>query len=146
MFSGKQVEHLKELIVDIYENIVITLFLLLGFSRVLACKTRQPNWVEFDPRVVQMHQEALKRCLRAHFVRFGNIWPILTKFDQSWPQLTKLDQCLTKTMTRPNSRLDCPPSDHWKEHIKTFDSILYGSKIDKKQGSYGKNRKNRSDT
>jgi hypothetical protein len=52
---------------------VITLFLPSGFSWVLTCKTRQQDRVEFDLKVVQMHQEALKRWPKAHFVRFGKI-------------------------------------------------------------------------
>ena len=120
---------------------IITLFLPPGFSRVLACKTRQPDWVEFDPRVVQMHQEALKRWPRAHFVRFGKIWLMLTKFDQSWPELTKLDRSLTKTMTKPKSRLDWPFSDHWKEYTTHSIRHFTGQKQRRNKEVMGKTAK-----
>ena len=32
------------------------------------------------------------------------------------------------------------------DNVESFDSILYGSKTDEKQGSYGQNRENRSNT
>ncbi len=65
-----------------------------------------------------MHQKVLRTWPRAHFARFGKVWPMLTKFDQSWPVLTKFNRSLTKTMTKPKSRFDWPLSNHWKEHIK----------------------------
>ena len=49
-------------------------------------------------------------------------------------------------MIRPKARFDWPLSDHWKEHIKTFNSILHGLKTDEKWGNYRQNRKNWSDT
>ncbi len=78
-----------------------------------------------------------QNTVRSTFVRFGKVWPMLTKFDESWLELTKSDRSLTKTMTRTKSRLDRPFSDNWKEYIKTFNSTLHGSKTDEKRGSYG---------
>ena len=49
-------------------------------------------------------------------------------------------------MTRPKSRFDWPLFYHWKEHIKTFDLILHGSKTDEKRRRYGQSRKNWFDT
>ena len=62
-------------------------------------------------------------------------------FDQVWLRLTKFDLGLTGPLTRPKTRSDWLLSDQCVEHVKSFDSILYGSKTDKKRGSYGQNCK-----
>ena len=84
------------------------------------------------PESVSNDSKSPQNMAGAHFMRFGKVWPMLTKFDQS----------LTKTRTRSKARFDWPLSDHWEEHIKTFDSTLHRSKTNDKRESYGQNRKN----
>ena len=73
---------------------------------------------------------------------FLEVWKVLKNVDQSWPELTKFDQ----DQDWAKSKIWLTTLWHWIEHIKSFDLIHYGSKMDKKQGSYEQNRKNWSDT
>ena len=76
---------------------VITLFLPIGFSRVPACKTRQPTLSQFDPRRVHSHLRTLKTWPGTHFSRFGRVWPSLTKVDRGWPKFERgLDRTKSK--------------------------------------------------
>ena len=95
----------------------------------------KPDWPNRSPP----HQKNLKTGP-------GHISRSLGRFDQVWPGLTKFDRGLTETLTRPKAGSSRSPPNYWIEHVESFDSVLYGSEVDEKRGSYGQNRGNRSNT
>ena len=133
---------------------VITPFLPSGFSRVLACKTRQPEPSWPDPTRAHHVKITSRRRSETHFPKFDQGWPSLTEvwpsrfwpewgplspkplktrsgmhfpeFREFWPGLTRVDQGLTEPLTRPKAELDWPLLDHCVEHDENFDSLLYG--------------------
>ena len=118
---------------------VITLFLPPGFSRVMTHKTRQLGLSQLGLGGIN-HTKKPSRHGRKHISWESG------RFDKVWPKLTKVDRGLTKALTEPKARSSRPPPNHWVEHIESFDSVLYGSKTNKKRGSYRQNRENRSNT
>ena len=60
---------------------VITPFLPTGFSRVSACKTRQPNQAGLIRRGL-ITSNNLKTGSGTHFPKSNQVWPELTKFDR----------------------------------------------------------------
>ena len=94
-------------------------------------------WPRFDQAI--SNPTRTHRAQKPSKCNPGNISKNLESFDQIRPSLTKVDQGLTGPLTRPKTESNWLPLDHSEEHVQSFNSILYGSKTDKKWGSYGQN-------
>ena len=90
--SGQKIESfilcLILLVPNKEEATVITQFLQLGFSRVSACKTRQPEISRVWPKKGSITSKGSQNTARSKFLE---VLEGLTKFDQSLPKLTKFD-------------------------------------------------------